>query len=105
MGLLRWWYLEKNSATCGGTCIPTSDTTRTSHIASTLERKVWDGGSTCVSLVAYPVLLDADHLFDSTVVLSERIKDKVKMCEIRGEIWGASDHCPIMMDVAEDAIL
>lgn len=32
-------------------------------------------------------------------VLSERIVDKVKMCEIRSEIYGASDHCPLMMDI------
>ncbi|KAJ7063449.1 Endonuclease/exonuclease/phosphatase [Mycena amicta] len=31
-------------------------------------------------------------------VLSERIANRVKMCEIRGEIYGASDHCPIVME-------
>jgi AP endonuclease 1 len=34
------------------------------------------------------------------VVLSERIVDRVKMCEIRSEIYGASDHCPIVMEIA-----
>jgi AP endonuclease 1 len=32
------------------------------------------------------------------VVLSERIVDRVKMCEIRSEIYGASDHCPVVME-------
>lgn len=34
------------------------------------------------------------------VVLSDRIVDRVKMCEIRSEIYGASDHCPIVLEVA-----
>ncbi|KLO11849.1 hypothetical protein SCHPADRAFT_905627 [Schizopora paradoxa] len=32
-------------------------------------------------------------------VLSERIVDKVKLCEIRSEIYGASDHCPLVMEI------
>ncbi|KAF8917400.1 Endonuclease/exonuclease/phosphatase [Mucidula mucida] len=32
-------------------------------------------------------------------VLSERLVDRVKMCEIRSEIWGASDHCPLVMEI------
>ncbi|KAG8748311.1 hypothetical protein FRC10_007702 [Ceratobasidium sp. 414] len=31
-------------------------------------------------------------------VLSERFFPRVASCEIRNEIWGASDHCPIVMD-------
>ncbi|GLB34830.1 putative DNA-(apurinic or apyrimidinic site) lyase [Lyophyllum shimeji] len=31
-------------------------------------------------------------------VLSQRIVEKVKMCEIRSEIYGASDHCPVVME-------
>ncbi|KAI0046160.1 hypothetical protein FA95DRAFT_1560424 [Auriscalpium vulgare] len=31
-------------------------------------------------------------------VLSERIVEKVKMCEIRSEIYGASDHCPLTLE-------
>ncbi|KDN51681.1 hypothetical protein RSAG8_00228, partial [Rhizoctonia solani AG-8 WAC10335] len=31
-------------------------------------------------------------------VVSERLFPKVAACEIRNEIWGASDHCPIVMD-------
>jgi len=31
-------------------------------------------------------------------VLSERIVERVKMCEIRSEIYGASDHCPVVME-------
>ncbi|KAI5119491.1 hypothetical protein M0805_009515 [Coniferiporia weirii] len=34
-------------------------------------------------------------------VLSERILDKVKICEIRSEIYGASDHCPIVMEIQD----
>jgi AP endonuclease 1 len=43
------------------------------------------------------VLADTEEI--PVVVLSERIVDKVKMCEIRSEIYGASDHCPIVMEV------
>ncbi|KAF5373853.1 hypothetical protein D9758_000677 [Tetrapyrgos nigripes] len=32
-------------------------------------------------------------------VLSERIVDRVKMCEIRSEIYGASDHCPLTLEI------
>ncbi|KAL1749802.1 hypothetical protein FB107DRAFT_224927, partial [Schizophyllum commune] len=31
-------------------------------------------------------------------VLSERLLERVKMCEIRDEIYGASDHCPVVME-------
>ncbi|KAI0263347.1 Endonuclease/exonuclease/phosphatase [Gloeopeniophorella convolvens] len=33
-------------------------------------------------------------------VLSERIVDRVKTCEIRSEIYGASDHCPIVLEIS-----
>ncbi|KAH8116824.1 Endonuclease/exonuclease/phosphatase [Phellopilus nigrolimitatus] len=32
-------------------------------------------------------------------VLSERLLNSVKMCEIRSEIYGASDHCPVVMEI------
>ncbi|KAL1711284.1 Endonuclease/exonuclease/phosphatase [Schizophyllum commune] len=35
-------------------------------------------------------------------VLSERLlgrRERVKMCEIRDEIYGASDHCPVVMEI------
>ena len=35
----------------------------------------------------------------NAVVLSERIAERVRMCEIRSEIYGASDHCPIVLEV------
>lgn len=35
-----------------------------------------------------------------SVVLSERIVNRVKMCEIRDEIYGASDHCPVVLEIA-----
>ena len=41
------------------------------------------------------IFIDAGH----AVVLSERIVDRVRMCEIRSEIYGASDHCPIVLEV------
>jgi hypothetical protein len=27
------------------------------------------------------------------------------MCEIRDEIWGASDHCPIVMEIDRNIVL
>ncbi|KAI9511125.1 Endonuclease/exonuclease/phosphatase [Russula earlei] len=33
-------------------------------------------------------------------VLSERIVNRVKMCEIRSDIYGASDHCPVVLEIA-----
>ncbi|TCD63626.1 hypothetical protein EIP91_005177 [Steccherinum ochraceum] len=35
-------------------------------------------------------------------VLSERISERVKMCEIRDEIYGASDHCPVTLEIEGD---
>ncbi|KAF8892448.1 Endonuclease/exonuclease/phosphatase, partial [Infundibulicybe gibba] len=32
-------------------------------------------------------------------VVSERFKNSVKACEIRSEIYGASDHCPLVLDI------
>ncbi|KAF5389809.1 hypothetical protein D9757_003703 [Collybiopsis confluens] len=32
-------------------------------------------------------------------VLSQRIVERVKMCEIRSEIYGASDHCPLTLEI------
>lgn len=32
-------------------------------------------------------------------VVSERIEERVKMCEIRSEIYGASDHCPVALEI------
>ncbi|KAI0748107.1 Endonuclease/exonuclease/phosphatase [Daedaleopsis nitida] len=32
-------------------------------------------------------------------VVSERLEEKVKMCEIRSEIYGASDHCPVVLEL------
>ncbi|KAK9894178.1 hypothetical protein P389DRAFT_146722 [Cystobasidium minutum MCA 4210] len=32
-------------------------------------------------------------------ILSERIADKAKMCEIRHECYGASDHVPVVLDL------
>ncbi|KAH8827094.1 Endonuclease/exonuclease/phosphatase [Flagelloscypha sp. PMI_526] len=37
-------------------------------------------------------------------VLSERLKESVKMCEIRDEIWGISDHCPLVLEIDENAL-
>ena len=36
-----------------------------------------------------------------TDVVSERIAERVKMCEIRSEIYGASDHCPVVLEIAD----
>ncbi|KAF4615360.1 hypothetical protein D9613_002750 [Agrocybe pediades] len=32
-------------------------------------------------------------------VISERLKERVKSCEIRDEIYGASDHVPVVLDL------
>ncbi|KAJ3556451.1 hypothetical protein NM688_g2019 [Phlebia brevispora] len=37
-----------------------------------------------------------------TFVVSERLAERVKMCEIRGEIYGASDHCPVVLEISGD---
>lgn len=36
-----------------------------------------------------------------SVVLSERLLNNVKRCEIRSEIYGASDHCPVMLEISD----
>jgi AP endonuclease 1 len=36
------------------------------------------------------------------VVLSDRIAERVRLCEIRSEIYGASDHCPVVMEIDSD---
>jgi AP endonuclease-1 len=40
----------------------------------------------------------------SIVVVSERLVEKVKMCEIRSDIYGASDHVPVVMEIESDII-
>ncbi|KAH6918415.1 DNA-lyase [Coprinopsis sp. MPI-PUGE-AT-0042] len=37
-------------------------------------------------------------------ILSHRLVERVKQCEIRDEIYGASDHVPIIMDIEAEAI-
>jgi len=37
-------------------------------------------------------------------VVSERIAEKVKTCEIRSEIYGASDHVPIVMEIESEQV-
>ncbi|KAI0780956.1 Endonuclease/exonuclease/phosphatase, partial [Trametes elegans] len=32
-------------------------------------------------------------------VVSARLAERVKLCEIRSEIYGASDHCPVVMEL------
>lgn len=48
----------------------------------------------CVS--KYDVVLNEALLL---VVTSKRLLDQVKMCEIRSEIYGASDHCPVVLEI------
>lgn len=43
-------------------------------------------------------------LFGTSVVLSERIVEKVKMCEVRSEIYGASDHVPVVMEIDSELV-
>ncbi|KAG2157224.1 Endonuclease/exonuclease/phosphatase [Suillus clintonianus] len=37
-------------------------------------------------------------------VVSERLVEKVKMCEIRSEIYGASDHVPVVMEIESSIV-
>jgi len=39
------------------------------------------------------------------VVVSERIAEKVKLCEIRSEIYGASDHVPVVMEIERELVM
>jgi hypothetical protein len=84
---------------------PTFDTTLTFRSVSTPGLRVWAGASICVSLHSYFVHDWQLVMILPTVVLSERIKNYVQMCEIRDEIWGASDHCPVVLEIANDAVL
>lgn len=43
-------------------------------------------------------------LLCTPVVLSERTVEKVKMCEIRSEIYGASDHVPVVMEIDSQVV-
>jgi len=43
-------------------------------------------------------------LLGTPVVLSERIVENVKMCEIRSEIYGASDHVPVVMEIDSELV-
>jgi len=66
-----------------------------------LEAREWDGASTIVSgstcnLFGLPTLTLL------LGVVSERLFDRVKTCEIRSEIWGASDHCPLVFELEGD---
>ncbi|KAH7913755.1 Endonuclease/exonuclease/phosphatase [Hygrophoropsis aurantiaca] len=38
-------------------------------------------------------------------IASERLVDKVKMCTIRSEVWGPSDHTPVVMEIDREAVL
>lgn len=37
-----------------------------------------------------------------TFVVNETLLPRVKLCEIRNEIWGASDHCPVVLEIEGD---
>lgn len=40
-----------------------------------------------------------------TVVVSERIAERVKMCEIRSDVYGASDHCPVVLEIEAEGVV
>lgn len=86
-----------NSSTSGGTGILNSVVSRISLTDLVAVGKVSDGGWITVRdrLVLHSTQL-AHYVL---VVASERILEKVKMCEIRSEIYGASDHCPIVLEI------
>jgi len=55
-------------------------------------------GSLCVDRL---VLRPPQLAHYALVVVSERMLEKVKTCEIRSEIYGASDHCPIVLEIGD----
>ena len=56
-----------------------------------------------MTLVRAPLSHLGCKLTDLAVVLSQRLADKVKMAEIRSDIYGASDHCPVTMEIEPPA--
>jgi hypothetical protein len=41
-------------------------------------------------------------LIPTQVIISQRVANQAKECEIRSEIYGDSPHCPVIMDVARE---
>lgn len=83
----------------GDTYTPTSNTTRTLAIGLTVARRGSGGGLICVRAGLARLIFCGNDLIWSTVVVSERLMESVKACEIRSEIYGASDHCPVILEV------
>ena len=92
-----------NLSTFGDTEILNSDISRTSLTGLAAVEKVSGGDWTTVRFPAPSTFRVVCSLRSTQVVVSERMLEKVKMCEIRSEIYGASDHCPIVLEI-EDAL-
>lgn len=75
-----------------------SNITPISRIASIAARKVLAGDWTRVS-ISLGTEVNLLMFLGIPVVLSERITENVNMCEIRSEIYGASDHVPVVMEI------
>jgi len=92
-----------NSLTSGGSDIRISNTTHIFRTVLIVEAKALVGDWICVSFgfwrVTYP------KFTIRLVVVSERLVEKVKMCEIRSDIYGASDHVPVVMEIENDILM
>ena len=92
-----------NLLTSGGSDIRISSTTHIFRTVLIVEAKASVGDWICVSFgfwrVTYP------KFTIRLVVVSERLVEKVKMCEIRSDIYGASDHVPVVMEIESDILM
>ena len=52
-----------------------------------------------IALLGENARLGVGMLLRRAVVVSERMAERVQMCEIRSEIYGASDHCPVVLEL------
>ena len=95
--------MQANSSTSGASFTQTTDIIHTFHSDSIAEPKVSGGDSTCVGVHYRAVPCGKLIALVCAVVLSERIVSRVKMCDIRSEIYGASDHCPVVLEIAPAA--
>lgn len=95
--LRRWW-------TSGDIFTQNCDTIRISPIDLTAAEKASAGDWIHVRILPPFTISTGLTLYGTLVVLSERIVENVKACEIRSEIYGASDHCPVMLEIEEGAL-
>lgn len=94
------------SSTCGAraTRTRTARGGRTTHTSSSAARRALGGGSTTRSCVPSSPLPPSSGgaaltLRAAHTQVSERLMPRVKACEVRHAIYGASDHLPIVLDL------